>query len=105
MNNKRGSTLVEGAVTALIIGIATLMICSAFLTSLAINENTQEEYDRVSNIYDNIELGTSAYDSSWEAEQSGSITITYAGGAISIPGTYTYDSQSEKLGEFIRSTE
>lgn len=112
LKDERGSTLMESVISMFVLSIMTALIVSTFLAGLSLYTKSFQEYSRVNDVYSDIELIDEVRDSSGNITsstvgsgdlsiQEGSISFDYGGGTIEIDGTYIYDTDSEKLGEFV----
>ncbi len=110
LNNESGNTLVENVVAMFIFVIVSAMMLSAFLAGITLYGRSFGEYSRVNNVYSDIELiegditdssGSSTVTSTVVEEKDGSISFDYAGDTIESEGTYLYDDEGEKVGEFV----
>lgn len=102
LNNERGSTLIENVIAIFALTILSAMVVSTFFGGLAVYTKSFTEYTRINEVYSDIELmEDSTVTSTNIKEQAGSISFEYAGNTIVIEGTYIYDDEGEKIGEFV----
>lgn len=97
LKNQDGNTLIENIAAVCVLSILSAMIASAFVAGMNVFTKSTLEYNRVNDIYNEIE---SKQESEQLLESSGTISFEYAGDSIDIEGTYIYDLEKEKLNEF-----
>ncbi len=113
--NEQGSTLVENAVSVLILMIFSLLILTTFLAGLSLFSKHFQEYARVKDTFGVIECLEDIEAPSDDTEgvqptsgdsilqqKDGTISFAYGAGdeKIEIEGTYFYDKEGKKIGEF-----
>ncbi len=112
--DERGSTLVENAISVLVLMIFSLLILTTFLAGLSLISKHFQEYTRVKDTFGTIECWGDRVnslddkeeiqlmsDDSILYEKEGTIAFIYEGTPIRIEGTYLYDNKGGKIGEFI----
>lgn len=113
LSSTNGSTLFENLVAIAIMGTLSLMMLSSFVAAFQRDTVTATEYIRVTNAYHQIE-DTTRTDADLTldyAVASSKMVFSYSTGAqaadgsdiyddIKIDGTFIYDSEEYKIGEF-----
>lgn len=100
--NQQGATLMEVVVGFTIVSIITAAVLTSVLSGFSLSYKTKEEYDRVTDVYTQIE----SYDAGIPTSKIGSMKFSWSGSSsdpIEVEGTYMYDSNPDqsKLAEFI----
>lgn len=101
LRSEQGSTLIENVVAVFVLSIFSAMILSTFLAGLSVYTDSYQEYTRINTVFSDIEQTEDVANGTTIQEQSGSISFMYDGELMEIEGTYRYDVEGDKLGEFV----
>ncbi len=101
LRNEDGIGLIENVVAVFILVVISAMIITGFIAGLRVYKVNMLEYKRINTVYDEIEQVDDELFSSILSEQEGKITFQYDGDVIEIDGTYIYDGEKGKIGDFV----
>lgn len=97
-----GTILIEYVIAIAFLSMASMMIITTMSGATKLFFDSYAEYDRVNDLYGDIELlGDSLTSSDLDIRTSGTIEFDYSVGTISKEGAYYYDNTEKKIGEFI----
>ncbi len=97
-----GTILIEYVIAIVFLAMASVMVITTMSGGTKLFFESYEEYDRVNELYGDIELLSDSVTSiNLDVSTSGTIQFDYNGGTISKEGTYYYDNTEKKIGEFI----
>lgn len=108
MNNQKGSALIENILSVCLLGIFSLMVFSVLLAGLNSLGRAAAANDRMYSIYNMIEsvrgIGADSATSYADLDEIPSATMSFDvnGNPISIGGSFVYDEDEKKLGDFYR---
>lgn len=101
LRNEDGIGLIENVVAVFILVVISAMIITGFIAGLKVYKTNMIEYKRINTVYDEIEQVEDEVISSILSDQEGKLTFQYEGEVIEIEGSYIYDGEKGKLGDFI----
>lgn len=100
LKNEQGSALVENVIAMCVLLLLSALVVSTFFGGLSVYTKSFVEYTRVNEVYSSLELmeGTG---SDLVEEVEGTMSFEYSGATVVVEGTYFYDKEGEKIGEFV----
>lgn len=102
LSQNDGTILIEYIIAVVFLAMASVMVITTISGGTKLFFQSYEEYDRVNNLYGDIELISDTVTSSdLDVTSIGSVEFDYSGATITKDGIYYYDNTEKKIGEFI----
>lgn len=96
-----GTILIEYVIAIVFLAMASVMVITTMSGGTKLFFDSYEEYDRVNNVYGDIELiSETVISTDLAVTSTGSVQFDYSGATISKDGIYYYDNTEKKIGEF-----